>query len=60
MSIEYWQDSHILYDVTTGMYIAYDEAGLQVGKYSSIDEARTVLQKHDDQLEADKGAVDNG
>ena len=39
----HWTDDHILFDVDTEEFIAYDEAGLEHSRWSTMNQARDAL-----------------
>ena len=39
----HWTDNHIRYDECNGVYVSYDEAGLEHGRHDSYNSARDAL-----------------
>lgn len=39
----HWTDSHILFDVDTEEFIAYDETGAEHSRWSTLNQARDAL-----------------
>jgi hypothetical protein len=46
----HWTDNHILFDVETQEFVAFDEAGLEHGRYKTRAIAIYALEKHEETL----------
>ena len=49
-----WTEDHIVYNKELKRYIAYDEAGLEYGRYYTKEAAQIDLRRYGEWLERDR------